>query len=126
MYDIFTGSVGGAEHLFMLQPHFEAATENAIICCAWEYQYKRIAQGTMNPATGGVIRWKWDYGYRGDIQNQFYFWRSSDSGTRSQDLHARGFGNKLEARTTDFYGHTYITNSRSCMATCPLVLNTLY
>ena len=63
IYDTWTGSWWGGAFIHV-QPHFEAATENAIICCAWEYQYKRIAQGTMNSATGGVIRWKWDYGYR--------------------------------------------------------------
>ena len=63
IYDTFTGSWWGGAFIHV-QPHFEAATENAIICCAWEYQYKRIAQGTMNSATGGVIAWKWDYGYR--------------------------------------------------------------
>lgn len=63
VYNTFTGSWWGGAFIHV-QPHFEAATENAVICCAWEYQYKRIAQGTMNSATGGVIRWKWDYGYR--------------------------------------------------------------
>lgn len=63
VYNTFTGSWWGGAFIHV-QPHFEAATENAIICCAWEYQYKRIAQGTMNSATGGVIAWKWDYGYR--------------------------------------------------------------
>lgn len=63
IYDVFTGSWWGGAFIHV-QPHFEAATENAIICCAWEYQYKNIAQGTVNPSTGGVIRWKWDYGYQ--------------------------------------------------------------
>ena len=63
VYNTFTGSWWGGAFIHV-QPHFEAATENAVICCAWEYQYKRIAQGTMNPTTGGVIAWKWDYGYR--------------------------------------------------------------
>ncbi|MEM8887525.1 MAG: RagB/SusD family nutrient uptake outer membrane protein [Bacteroidota bacterium] len=63
VYNSFTGSWWGGAFIHV-QPHFEAATENAIICCAWEYQYKRIAQGTMNASTGGVIQWKWDYGYR--------------------------------------------------------------
>lgn len=63
IYDVFTGDWWGGAFIHV-QPHFEAATENAIICCAWEYQYKRIAQGTMNPSTGGVLAWKWDYGYQ--------------------------------------------------------------
>ena len=63
IYDTFTGSWWGGAFIHV-QPHFEAATENAIICCAWEYQYKRIAQGTMNSATGGVIAWKWNFGYQ--------------------------------------------------------------
>ena len=63
VYDVFTGDWWGGAFIHV-QPHFEAATENAIICCAWEYQYKRIAQGTMNPSTGGVLAWKWDFGYR--------------------------------------------------------------
>lgn len=64
IYNVFTGSWWGGAFVHV-QPHFEAATENAIICCAWEYQYKRIAQGTMNPATGGVLHWKWNFGYQG-------------------------------------------------------------
>ncbi|MCH2083902.1 MAG: RagB/SusD family nutrient uptake outer membrane protein [Saprospiraceae bacterium] len=63
IYNAFTGDWWGGAFVHV-QPHFEAATENAIICCSWEYQYKQIAQGTMNSATGGVIRFKWDYGYQ--------------------------------------------------------------
>lgn len=63
IYNVFTGSWWGGAFIHV-QPHFEAVTENAIICCAWEYQYKRLAQGTMNSATGGVVRFKWDYGYQ--------------------------------------------------------------
>ncbi len=63
VYNTLTGSWWGGAFIHV-QPHFEAVTENAVICCAWEYQYKAIAQGTMNPATGGVIRWKWDFGYQ--------------------------------------------------------------
>lgn len=63
VYNTFTGSWWGGAYIHV-QPHFEAVTENAVVCCAWEYQYKAIAQGTMSPATGGVVRWKWDYGYR--------------------------------------------------------------
>lgn len=64
IYNVFTGDWWGGAFVHV-QPHFEAATENAIICCAWEYNYKNIAQGTMNPATGGVIQWKWNFGYQG-------------------------------------------------------------
>jgi hypothetical protein len=63
VYETFTGSWWGGAFVHV-QPHFESVTENAIICCPWEYQYKRIAQGSMTPATGGVLAWKWDYGYR--------------------------------------------------------------
>ncbi|MDW3652544.1 MAG: RagB/SusD family nutrient uptake outer membrane protein [Bacteroidia bacterium] len=63
VYNSFTGSWWGGAFIHV-QPHFEAVTENAVICCAWEYQYKAIAQGTFSPNTGGVVTWKWDYGYR--------------------------------------------------------------
>lgn len=63
VYDVFTGDWWGGAFIHV-QPHFEAVTENAVICCAWEYQYKNVAQGTMSPATGGVVSWKWDYGYQ--------------------------------------------------------------
>ena len=63
VYDTWTGSWWGGAFIHV-QPHFEAVTENAVICCAWEYQYKGIAQGTFSPSTGGVVTWKWDYGYR--------------------------------------------------------------
>lgn len=63
VYDTWTGSWWGGAFIHV-QPHFEAATENAVICCAWEYQYKSIAQGSLSPQTGGVVRWKWDYGYQ--------------------------------------------------------------
>ena len=63
VYNTWTGSWWGGAFIHV-QPHFEAATENAVICCAWEYQYKAIAQGTMSPSTGGVISWKWNYGYQ--------------------------------------------------------------
>jgi len=63
IYNTFTGSWWGGAFIHV-QPHFMAATENSRICCAWEYQYKQIAQGTMNSSTGGVIRWKWDFGYQ--------------------------------------------------------------
>lgn len=63
VYNTFTGDWWGGAFIHV-QPHFEAATENAVICCAWEYQYKAIAQGTMTPSTGGVLAWKWDFGYQ--------------------------------------------------------------
>ena len=63
VYNTFTGSWWGGAFIHV-QPHFEAATENAVICCAWEYQYKAIAQGSFSPETGGVVRWKWDFGYQ--------------------------------------------------------------
>ncbi|MEM7370250.1 MAG: RagB/SusD family nutrient uptake outer membrane protein [Bacteroidota bacterium] len=63
VYQIWTGRWWGGAYIHV-QPHFEAVTENAVICCAWEYQYKAIAQGTFSPATGGVVGWKWDFGYQ--------------------------------------------------------------
>jgi hypothetical protein len=63
VYQIFQGDWWGGAFVHV-QPHFISCTENAVICCAWEYQYKRVAQGVMNSTTGGVLSWKWDYGFQ--------------------------------------------------------------
>lgn len=63
VYQIFQGDWWGGAFIH-LQPHMEAATENARVCCAWEYEVQAIANGTMNPTTGGFVNWKWTYGYK--------------------------------------------------------------
>jgi hypothetical protein len=63
VYRTLRGDIWGGAFVH-LQPHFEGVTENAIICCNWEYQYKDVAQGVLSAATGGVVRWKWEYGYQ--------------------------------------------------------------
>jgi starch-binding outer membrane protein, SusD/RagB family len=63
IYQTFQGDIWGGAFIH-IQPHFEAATENAVICCDWEYGIAAIARGTMSPTTGSFVAWKWDYGYQ--------------------------------------------------------------
>jgi len=64
IYDVFQGSVWGGAFYF-LQPHFDAVTDNALACCAWEGEYATIARGVHNSQTGGVVINKWQFGYEG-------------------------------------------------------------
>ncbi|MEM8907833.1 MAG: RagB/SusD family nutrient uptake outer membrane protein [Bacteroidota bacterium] len=64
IYDVFQGSVWGGA-FYMMNVHFDALTDNAVGCCPWEYEYITIAKGEHNPATGGIIDNKWDFGYEG-------------------------------------------------------------
>jgi hypothetical protein len=63
VYQSFQGDWWGGAFVH-LQPHMDGATDNGKICCAWEYEVKAIAEGTMNPNTGGFVNWKWTYGYQ--------------------------------------------------------------
>ena len=62
IYQVFQGDVWGGAFVH-IQPHFEAVTENAVICCQWEYGIEAIARGTMSPTTGSLVSWKWEFGY---------------------------------------------------------------
>ncbi len=63
IYQIFQGDWWGGAfvHIF---PHFEAVTENAVLCCSWEYGVTAISNGTISPTSGGFQSWKWDFGYQ--------------------------------------------------------------
>ncbi len=63
VYQTFQGDWWGGAFIH-LQPHMDGATENGKVCCSWEYEVKAIAQGTMNPNTGGFVSWKWNFGYQ--------------------------------------------------------------
>jgi starch-binding outer membrane protein, SusD/RagB family len=63
IYQVFQGDIWGGAFVH-IQPHFEAATEDAVICCDWEYGIAAIARGTMSPNTGSFVSWKWDYGFQ--------------------------------------------------------------
>jgi starch-binding outer membrane protein, SusD/RagB family len=63
IYQIFQGDIWGGAFVH-IQPHFEAVTEHAVICCDWEYGISAIARGTMTPNSGSFVAWKWDFGYR--------------------------------------------------------------
>jgi len=63
IYQIFQGDWWGGAFVH-IQPHFEAVTENAVVCCPWEYGITAIANGTLNPTSGGFAAWKWDFGYQ--------------------------------------------------------------
>jgi len=64
VYDVFQGTVWGGA-FYMMHPHMDILTDNAVGCCPWEYQYLTIARGEHNSATGGIINLKWDFGYEG-------------------------------------------------------------
>ncbi|MFK7936800.1 MAG: RagB/SusD family nutrient uptake outer membrane protein [Saprospiraceae bacterium] len=64
VYDVFQGTVWGGA-FYIMHPHFDILTDNAVGCCPWEYEYLTIAKGEHNPTTGGVIDAKWDFGYEG-------------------------------------------------------------
>ncbi len=63
VYAGFQGSWWGGSFIH-IQPHLDAATDNAVICCPWEYGFPAVGLGTMNPTTGGIVGWKWDFGYQ--------------------------------------------------------------
>jgi hypothetical protein len=63
VYNAFQGSWWGGS-LIHIQPHFDGATDNALICCPWEYGFPSVGDGTMSPTSGGIVAWKWDYGYQ--------------------------------------------------------------
>lgn len=64
VYDVFQGTVWGGA-FYMMHPHFDILTDNAVGCCPWEHAYTIIAKGEQNPTTGGIIDQKWDFGYEG-------------------------------------------------------------
>lgn len=64
VYDVFQGTIWGGA-FYMMHPHFDILTDNAVGCCPWEHAYTVIAKGEQNPTTGGIIDFKWDFGYEG-------------------------------------------------------------
>jgi starch-binding outer membrane protein, SusD/RagB family len=64
IYDIFQGDIWGGS-FYYLPPHFDAISEDAIFCCAWEGQIMSIAQGDVTPASGGIVDFIWKFGYKG-------------------------------------------------------------
>ncbi|MFC4874695.1 RagB/SusD family nutrient uptake outer membrane protein [Negadavirga shengliensis] len=64
IYPIFQGDIWGGAFVHV-QPHFDAATDNAVLCCDWEHGFTAIARGTMSPTSGGIISWKYNFGYQG-------------------------------------------------------------
>lgn len=63
VYNAFQGDWWGGS-LIHIQPHLDGATDNATICCPWEYGFPAVGDGTMTPTTGSIVAWKWDYGYQ--------------------------------------------------------------
>jgi len=64
VYPIFQGSIWGGAFVH-IHPHFDAATDNAVLCCDWEHGFTAIARGTMSPTSGGMVNWKYNFGYQG-------------------------------------------------------------
>ncbi len=63
VYNAFQGSWWGGS-LIHIQPHLAAASDNAVICCPWEYGFPAVGDGTMTSTTGGIVAWKWDFGFQ--------------------------------------------------------------
>lgn len=63
VYNAFQGDWWGGS-LIHIQPHFDGATDNATICCPWEYGFPAVGDGTMSPTSGSIVAWKWNYGYQ--------------------------------------------------------------
>lgn len=63
VYSIFQGDIWGGAFVHV-QPHFDVATDNAVLCCDWEYGFSAIARGTMSPTSGSIVSWKYTYGYQ--------------------------------------------------------------
>ena len=63
IYNTFQGDQWGGAFVH-LQPHFDGATENAVVAESFEYGFPQVANGTMSAANTFVItEWKWNYGY---------------------------------------------------------------
>ena len=93
VYQLFQGDIWGGAFVH-LQPHFDAATDNAVLCCAWEYQFTAIATGTMSPTTGGIVNWKYTYGYQvlARINNMIEIIESDAVSDLSEESEARWLG----------------------------------
>jgi len=63
VYNAFQGDWWGGS-LVHLQPHLDGATDNARICCSWEYGFPQVATGNMSPTSGAIVEWKWTYGFQ--------------------------------------------------------------
>jgi len=64
IYDVFQGSIWGGA-FYWYQQNFDIMTDNGVGCCPWEAQYLTIGRGEHNSTTGGIINFKWDFGYEG-------------------------------------------------------------
>jgi hypothetical protein len=64
IYDVFQGSIWGGS-LYWMQQNYDIMTDNGVGCCPWEASYTVIAKGEHTPQTGGIINYKWDFGYEG-------------------------------------------------------------
>jgi starch-binding outer membrane protein, SusD/RagB family len=64
IYDVFQGDIWGGS-FYYLPPHYDAITEDATFCCAWEGAFKPVAQGDITPASGGIVDHIWNFGYKG-------------------------------------------------------------
>ena len=62
IYNAFQGSTWGGS-FYYLPPHMDAISEDAIFCCPWEGGFQGWAQGNITPSSGGIVDYKWNYGY---------------------------------------------------------------
>lgn len=63
IYNAFQGDWWGGSFIH-IQPHLDGATDNAAICCPWEYGFPAVGDGTMSPTTGSIVGWKWNFGFQ--------------------------------------------------------------
>lgn len=64
IYDVFQGSIWGGSFSHLL-PHYDALSEDAILAYDFEGGHFQWAQGTITAASGGIVDYKWNFGYRG-------------------------------------------------------------
>ena len=64
IYDVLQSNIWGGS-LYYLNPHFDAISEDATFCCAWEGSYSVLADGNLNAASGGIVDYTWKFGYQG-------------------------------------------------------------
>ncbi len=64
IYDVLQGDMWGGS-FYYLTPTYDANSEDATLAYPWEGNIALIAEGNIVPTSGGVVDYKWDFGYKG-------------------------------------------------------------
>jgi hypothetical protein len=64
IYDVLQGDMWGGS-FYYLTPTYDANSEDATLAFPWEGNIALIAEGNIIPTSGGVVDYKWDFGYKG-------------------------------------------------------------